>query len=129
MNKFCRTCQRMLPVGAFHRRTSTASGRASACKDCKRWWRNNTEAGLRWKRASRARWGRRNRHKTRAHVAVLRAIKRGDLTKTSCSRCGSDIQVHGHHHNGYDQPHVLGVTWLCRPHHQAEHEIMAGRVR
>ena len=127
--KFCHTCERTLPVESFHQRTSRPSGRASACKDCKRNWRKNTEAGLRWKRASQVRWQKRNPHKVRAHLAVGRAVKRGDLVKTNCSACGSDKQVHGHHHLGYDEPYILDVTWLCHPCHQAEHEILAGKVR
>ena len=127
--KLCHTCDQTLPIEAFHRRTNRPSGRASACKNCKRWWRQNTEAGLRWKRASRIQWGRRNPHKMKAHLAVCRAIKAGTLVRTACSTCGSDERVEGHHHNGYESAYVLDVTWLCQPCHRSEHEIMAGKAR
>ena len=119
MMKLCRSCQRTLPLEAFHRCTGTPSGRASWCKECKRAWRH-TEAGLRYRRASKERWRVRNLHKSRGQLQVHRAIKRGILIKTDCSQCGSAVTVQGHHHNGYGDP--LDVIWLCRPCHQAEHE-------
>ena len=120
--KLCRTCERTLAVESFHRNNRPA-GRASNCKDCKRNWRKNTKAGQQWEkqshRISKGQWQKRNRHKTNAHLAVFRAVKRGDLVKTNCSVCGSAKQVEGHHHNGYERQ--LEVDWLCNPHHRLAH--------
>jgi hypothetical protein len=56
----------------------------------------------------------------RAHGAVRRAVKRGQLKRpAACERCGvvpipsSDGRavIHAHHYLGYDHP--LCVQWLC----------------
>ena len=52
----------------------------------------------------------------RAYTNVL--IKRGQLTKQPCLRCGAaDVEAH---HTDYLLPRV--VMWLCRTHHRAEHD-------
>lgn len=62
--------------------------------------------------------------KIRAHVAVRRALKRGDLTRPNkCSRCGNVGDIEGHHRD-YDKP--LDVEWLCIPCHGVETENRKG---
>ena len=62
-------------------------------------------------------WAKRNRIKSRAHVKLNTALKRGKVSKLPCSICG-DINALAHHHD-YSKP--LDVVWLCRTHHAEEH--------
>lgn len=59
-----------------------------------------------------------NRHKRRAHLAVMRALKSGDLVRIPCW-CG-ETRVEGHHED-YQKP--LDVIWLCRKHHAELHKL------
>jgi len=65
------------------------------------------------------RWRIRNPEKNVAHMAVGRAVKSGQLIKGPCRKCGVLENVHGHHHNGYENR--LDVVWLCARHHREEH--------
>jgi hypothetical protein len=60
----------------------------------------------------------------RAHVAVNRAIRRGELVRGPCERCGT---IAAHHRNGYENP--LDVVWLCSSHHGMEHASMSNQQR
>lgn len=62
-------------------------------------------------------WAKRNREKTRAHYAVHRALKSGELVRQPCAVCSSPDSES--HHPDYSRP--LEVVWLCRPHHVAVH--------
>ena len=53
----------------------------------------------------------------RAHAAVARAIKTGDLVKEPCQVCGSPESEA--HHPDYSSP--LDVMWLCSLHHNRLH--------
>ena len=54
----------------------------------------------------------------KAHNAVARAIKKGDLEKQPCCRCGNEKSIA--HHEDYDKP--LDVMWLCTPCHKQRHK-------
>ncbi len=121
--KPCSKCRRILPVGEFTRRANRPSGLRSNCKDCRRAW-DHTPAARTLKNAGGARWRRRYPEKVRGQTQVYEAIRRGALVKAGCSVCGTNVNVQGHHHNGYEDP--LDVVWLCRPHHQEEHTRLRG---
>ena len=56
----------------------------------------------------------------KANTAVNNAVKDGKLVKPlTCSECGSDGMIHGHHDN-YAEP--LIVRWLCARCHSAWHQ-------
>lgn len=55
--------------------------------------------------------------KMRARSLMSAAIKRGQLVRQPCEKCG-EPKVHGHH-TDYSKP--LDVMWLCRKHHYEEH--------
>lgn len=64
--------------------------------------------------------------KVRATVALNNAVKRGDVIKLCCVKCG-DRDTEGHHED-YAKP--LEVIWLCDKHHKARHvEINDARRR
>ena len=57
--------------------------------------------------------------KLAARHAATRAIKNGTLVRQPCF-CGRR-DSHAHHHNGYDEGHVMDVVWLCPVHHSEAH--------
>lgn len=66
--------------------------------------------------------------KKRAHRHVLRAIRLGDLIPTLlCEECGGSPDrkdqraLDAHHHNGYEDAHILDVKWLCGACHIRAH--------
>lgn len=61
----------------------------------------------------------------RAHDAVRRAIKRGELTRQACERCASTDRVEAHH-DDYGKP--LDIRWLCDPCHKQEHPVARDEV-
>lgn len=62
-------------------------------------------------------------HKIDARRLLRNALRRGEVVKLPCVKCGV-TRVHGHHED-YDKP--LDVIWLCSKHHADRHrEIAAG---
>lgn len=58
----------------------------------------------------------------RAHGYVYRAVRDKALIKPkSCEKCKRRLKLQGHHHNGYDDKHLLDVIWLCQKCHTKEH--------
>ena len=62
-------------------------------------------------------WAKKNKHKTRAHLAVHRAVKSGELKREPCERCSREPSQA--HHEDYSRP--LDVVWLCSQCHSDEH--------
>ena len=62
------------------------------------------------------------RRKIAARVAMLAAVRRGELIKAEkCEYPGCDkTKLQGHHHKGYDPENWLNVRWLCPVHHYEE---------
>jgi hypothetical protein len=60
--------------------------------------------------------------RSKAYLAVRRAIKNGDISRLNkCSICGSEGITHMHHHLGYQGQNALKVVEICRPCHTLEH--------
>jgi hypothetical protein len=59
--------------------------------------------------------------RNRARVMVNNAIRDRRLHKAPCLICGS-TEVEGHHPD-YSAP--LDVVWLCKPHHDETHALVA----
>lgn len=64
-----------------------------------------------------AQWRQANADKYRAHLAVQRGLKSGDLVRQPCEVCGHPRT--DAHHDDYSEP--LTVRWLCRQHHTRLH--------
>lgn len=62
----------------------------------------------------------RHPEKIRARQALMSAIRRGRIQRQPCRICGARAEGH---HRDYSRP--LDVDWLCKAHHQAEHERKA----
>jgi hypothetical protein len=63
-------------------------------------------------------WRKANPEKKRAHDAVERALRRGELVRGPCEVKGCQNRSEAHH-DDYSQP--LQVRWLCRAHHKEAH--------
>jgi hypothetical protein len=98
---------------ASRRRRQSESGKLA-----KKRYRNGDKGRLTHQREV-YRWIKKNPEKARAHMMVLRAIKRGLMSRKPCVICGEDI-THAHHID-YSKPY--DVTWLCHAHHMNEHQL------
>ena len=65
-------------------------------------------------------WRRRHPSRYAAHLAVQRALKRGELVKTGCEHCQTTDGRLDAHHPDYSKP--LAVIWLCRRCHTLLHK-------
>lgn len=118
--KKCPNCKKIKPKSEFCKDKSQASGIYSYCKPClvartKKY--RQTKEGKRSHVISGGNWEKRNRHKKRAHLAVRRALKKGELQKKPCEICNDRKSVA--HHPNYDEK--LKVIWLCVKHHVEAH--------
>lgn len=78
---------------------------------------NNNWKGGHGVPARKLRYKSANPEKHKAHLALTRAIRRGDLVRMPCEKCGA-LRVEGHH-DDYSLP--LVVRWLCKSHHLDVH--------
>ncbi len=60
--------------------------------------------------------------KVKAHVAVARARRLGEMEAAACAVCDDPNAIA--HHEDYDRP--LEVVWLCRSHHMQRHQEIDG---
>jgi len=58
--------------------------------------------------------------KREAYRVMRLAIRRGELARQPCEKCGATDRIHAHHPD-YDKP--LDVIWLCAMHHAEWHRI------
>ena len=154
--KTCRQCQTVKPLDDFHRNRGMADGHRNDCKICsctyqKLRYRENMKgqawllkkrqrarlyARRRWREDSAYRADRRDcnrqttrvraREERRAHNAVRRAVRHGQITRPdNCERCGHDFSEFRceAHHKDYSKP--LNVEWLCGLCHGKQHRKVA----
>ena len=76
----------------------------------KEWF--NSEKGKKSHRTSASKWKKKNACKVKAHSAIERAVKRGELIpKTHCEVCNGTHRIEAHHP---DYRKRLTVIWLCK---------------
>ena len=143
MLKTCPRCQEVKEANLFPKDKARQDGFYYLCKDCinkqhrekrqspdyhgaeiiirrTRYKERMNETGYREKRNQYQKEYRKRVHSSyhpsirRAHKVVEAAIMRGALPpiKTQYCKCGEQAE-HYHHHNGYDQDHLLDVIPLC----------------
>lgn len=61
-------------------------------------------------------------HKVRARMEVRNALRRGEIHRMPCEKCGSNAEAH---HEDYSKP--LEIVWMCRKHHLEHHAKAEGR--
>lgn len=118
-SKRCYACKETKPLEAFGSDKSRGDGRELRCLACKR---AKDRDGVRVRRRLGAderqhRYVARYPAVARAHGAVQRAMKSGELVRKPCEECG-ERRSHAHH-DDYAKP--LEVRWLCPIHHKAWH--------
>jgi len=135
--KTCFKCGETLPIAEFYRHKQMKDGRLNKCKQCtKADVTNHRNANIeRVREYDRARamlphrvelrssysreYAKLFPDRRRAHSAVNNAVRDGRLDKPgSCTECGNETVIHGHHHHGYTKEHWLDVQWLCAPCHK-----------
>lgn len=137
--KKCTQCGEAKLEDCFYKNHRLKSGLTPACRDCtkanvtanrlanlervREYDRQRAKQPHRVRNAVEAtrRWRAEDSRRSRAHVAVARAIRNGVIEKNPCSRCNSDNSYA--HHESYDHP--LVVVWLCQPCHKQRHKEMA----
>lgn len=66
-------------------------------------------------------WRSNNPLKYKAHKILNKAVRKGDIVKsTRCSNCDSQNRLSGHHED-YNKP--LDVLWLCSSCHKLKHSL------
>lgn len=134
--KECFKCKTIKPLNEFYKHSKMADGHLNKCKECARNdvtnHRNNNLEKIRAYDRERGKnkermkisyevtkaWRQEDTRRSRAHNAVTRAIKKGDLIRQPCIRCGEKKSLA--HHEDYDKP--LEVMWLCQPCHKQRHK-------
>ncbi len=103
------------PEGECAKRTAWRHANLEKVRECNRQWEQANPDKIRAKNLNdRAR----NPEGYRARYTLNNAVRAGRLERESCELCGSDENVHGHHHD-YSQP--LDVQWLCAFCHAQHH--------
>lgn len=140
-SKECFKCKTVKPLEEFYKHSGMADGHVNKCKGCnKNDVTNNRNKNIEKYRAydrerglnptrikatteiARA-WREEDKRRGKAHSAVGKAIRNGDLVRQPCIRCGAEKSVA--HHEDYDKP--LEVMWLCQPCHKQRHkELLKG---
>lgn len=134
-SKTCFKCGEIKPLDEFYKHPQMADGYLNKCKTCSRIDASTYRAAnleevraydrARSKNPERVRkqtevtrlWRQEDKRRARAHSAVARAVRNGELLPQPCLLCGSDKVVA--HHEDYDKP--LEVVWLCQPCHKQHH--------
>lgn len=132
--KTCFKCGETKPIDDFYVHPRMKDGHLNKCKECtkidvklrdpqkvKEYDLKRSKDERRKAKFIIAQKKRRANHpeKSRAHNAVRRAIKSGDLIRPDhCSICFCETKSVAHH-NDYSKP--LDVIWVCEPCHKRIH--------
>ena len=138
--KECFKCKTVQPLTEFYKHQAMADGHLNKCKTCTK----NDVATHRLQNLEKIRaydrrraklqhrinksvefnkrWRSNDPRRPKAHNAVARALKSGQLIRLPCFRCNKEKTEA--HHEDYNQP--LSVIWLCSVcHHQRHQELKA----
>jgi len=138
MIKICRDCGRELPLGEFYKHKEMLDGHLNKCKQCvkTRVTRHRIEnldqiraydrerGKLEHRIINNVKTTQRRRMEVEgynaAHMAVARAVGKGELIKpTRCQICTRESRVEAHHAD-YSKP--LDVLWVCVVCHRNIHK-------
>jgi ribosomal protein S27AE len=134
--KKCFKCGELKSLDGFYKHPRMADGHLNKCKTCTK----NDVSKHRGENLDRIRaydrergkskdriaanvavnraWRSEDLRRQKAHIAVAKAIRKGDLIRLACERCGNEKSLA--HHEDYDKP--LQVMWLCQPCHKQRHK-------
>ena len=135
-SKECFKCKTVKPLEDFYKHPRMPDGHVNKCKECNKndvtANRNNNiekiraydrERGKEPERIKAATeitkaWRAEDSRRNVAHTQVYQAIRKGNLVRQPCIRCGEVKSLA--HHEDYDKP--LEVMWLCQPCHKQRHK-------
>lgn len=137
MFKVCNKCKRELPIKNFYKHKEMLDGYLNQCKECVKnrvasHRANNIEKIREYDRKRgnspkrqqlRNEITKKRRHEVdgyqKSHNAIVRAIKKGILTRANtCQICGNQGKTEAHH---FDYHITLKVIWLCPACHRQYH--------
>lgn len=136
MQKECFKCKTVKPFLEFYKHSKMTDGHLNKCKECAKndvlLHRKQNLEKIRQYDRDRAKnpdrreanteitkiWRAEDRRRQKAHNAVSRSIKKGELIRQPCCRCNEKKSLA--HHEDYDKP--LYVMWLCQPCHKQRHK-------
>ena len=135
-SKKCFKCNAVKLLDDFYKHPKMPDGHVNKCKECNK---NDVTANRnkniekiraydreRGKNPKRIKavteitraWREEDKRRSRAHSAVSRSLRSGELVRQPCCRCGEEKSVA--HHEDYDKP--FEVMWLCQPCHKQRHK-------
>ena len=135
-SKECFKCKTVKPLREFYKHSMMGDGHLNKCKECAKKDVNENRlknlerireydkqrSHLPHRKALQARvtkaWRGADARRLKAHTAVAKAIRKGELVSSPCVRCGNTKSLA--HHEDYDKP--LDVMWLCEPCHKQRHK-------
>jgi hypothetical protein len=134
--KTCFKCNTVRPLTDFYAHSKMSDGHLNKCKQCTKIdvlkHRNKNIEKVRQYDRDRAKnpdrqkaniavtkaWREEDKRRYKCHYAVSQAIKKGELIRKNCEKCGNENSLA--HHEDYDKP--LMVNWLCQPCHKQRHK-------
>ena len=134
--KTCFKCSVVKPLDDFYKHSQMADGHVNKCKECNKndvlSYRNKNLEKIRAYDRARGKeperikaqteitraWRAEDSRRALAHSSVARAIRRGELVRQPCFRCGEEKTVA--HHEDYEKP--LDIVWLCQSCHKKRHK-------
>ena len=142
--KTCSICGETKEMSEFHVNKASNDGFKAMCRSCalerNRTWRDRnrehikaynaqryatmTEYIKRAERKSAVRYPQ----KVKARQAVYRKVKIGQFPPAwtmVCEVCEEAQAAHWHHHNGYDDKHLVDVMAICTACHGKEHWVLS----
>ena len=135
-SKQCFKCKTVKQLTEFYKHSAMADGHLNKCKECTKADSNKHRAEnlekvreydrMRGKRPERVKaniavnnaWRAEDRRRSKAHKAVAKALRLGQISRQPCCRCGDEKSLA--HHDDYDYP--LKIMWLCQPCHKQRHK-------
>lgn len=123
----CKACVSAASAERYHAKRAVILARAKKYRDDNAdVVREKNRARYKRDRKKRSAYQRAHRrahpNKSRARMAVAKALRRGTLTKpSSCQQCGRGNVRLIAHHRSYEPAHWLDVTFICDACHGAHH--------
>jgi hypothetical protein len=135
-SKQCFKCETIKPLTEFYKNARMEDGYLNKCIQCCREYSlkhraDNLEKVREYDRrraksperikatiAISNSWRTEDKRRGKAHKAVAKALRLGQIYREPCCRCGHEKSLA--HHDDYDHP--LKIMWLCQPCHKQRHK-------